>query len=134
QSVLANVAARPQTEGADFVTQFQQEITQALGHTTQTLPAEMQRMIQVISHGLNQAQEGGRGVGGILDELKVDASKFWEKLTGPIVDPIREAGTRFAGRIEEETNRYIEGITRAAAQTRQIGETRDRQVAIGGQA
>ncbi len=125
--VLPTVIANTGIESGDVTTEVSRGLYRDLGYgddPTQA-PQDIQRSISAVAAQLNHAQDGGRGLGGILSEVQVDASRFNDQLVSAMSDPIKEFGQRAAKQLEENANRFVDGVTTLAQRTQQVGQLYD---------
>lgn len=129
-SILSQVARESPTEGAHVVTRVQERILSALGHTSATAPAEVQQILRTVSSQLDSHLQGEHGLRNFFEGVQIDPTKLSEELVGPVSTPLREAAQRSARLLEQESNRFIDGLTTVRRQMVAIGENRDRLVSI----
>jgi hypothetical protein len=125
--VLPTVIANAGIESGDVTTEVSRGLYRDLGYGDDPTkaPREIQRTIAAVVAQLNHAQDGGRGLGGILNEVQVDASKFNDQLVSAMSDPIKEFGQRAAKQLEENANRFIDGLATLAQRTQAVGQLYD---------
>lgn len=128
--VLAQAANRHGVEGQDVGTSVTNGVLDALGVSDKTkVPAELQRVLNAVRGGLAKQTEGTEKRFG--DSVALDATKEAERLLSPVADPLKELGSKIAQKLEENANRFIDGLAVLARRTEQAGQAQDAAAALG---
>lgn len=123
--VLGQVARENPREGTDIVTGVQERLTSRLGDD----PA-VQSVIRTIVSQVDRYVAGEHGTQNFREGVQIDATKLAEQFVGPVSEPLRESATRAARVLEQESNRFVDGLTVLRRQIATVGETRDRSVGL----
>lgn len=123
-SVLSEVRAGNPLEGADVATQVERRLAELLGGGR--LEGERRDVVNTVLRGLNELTSGENKTRPFNEAVASDVTALTDKLLDPYEGAVRDAGTKFGKKIEEETNLYLEGLVTARRQLAAIGEGRDR--------
>lgn len=122
RQALVEVSRENVAEGGDVTDKVRESVTRQLG----PLSADQRNILNVVQHGLAQSfsqQEGH--FQGALHDLFIDVSKTADKLIAPALEPLKESAARAARGMEEQANRFIDGLARVRQFAVQLGETLD---------
>ncbi|HEY1190031.1 MAG TPA: hypothetical protein VGE74_20440, partial [Gemmata sp.] len=124
--VLASVAGGKDLSENNITQRVSDGIYRNLGYArAKDAPESVQKSVASVIGGLNDAQSGGRGIGGVTDEIRTDATKFSDKLLSGAADPIREFGAKLAKQLEDNGNRLVEGLTTIHQRLQAVGQLYD---------
>lgn len=123
--ILASVPSTHPLAGGDVNSEVSAAIYRALGQNSKSAPADLRRVVEGIVSQLNEAQDGGKGPGGVLDEIKIDVSKFAEKLISGSANPVKEFGEKLNKLIEDNGNRLVDGLASIAQRVQGVGALYD---------
>lgn len=123
--VLPSVLAKGGVGDQDITTSVSQGLYRDLGYDAKSAPDDIKKAINAVVSELNHAQDGGKGIGGVLDEVKIDASKFNDRLVAAVTDPIKKFGGDTAKLLQDNANKFIDGLTSLRQRMEAVGALYD---------
>ena len=115
-SILATAAARAPVDETGFTTFVRQQLK---SQTT-----ESDEAINTVISQINKSTD--KGLSGILEKVKIDTTKFSDELLRPFADPIKESGQKAAQLIEDNANRFGEGLVQLRQRLVIVGQEIDK--------
>jgi hypothetical protein len=128
--VLASVAGRDRLGDEDAATAVDRGIRDALKIKGVASP-EIQRALNTVGSGIKTQTEKGEKP--FNDSVRLDASKEVDRLLAPLEEPFKDLGGKIAAQIQENANKFIDGLAILTKRTQQAGEAEDRvsELALG---
>ncbi|MBN9523173.1 hypothetical protein J0H58_32435, partial [bacterium] len=87
---------------------------------------ELARAIESAVGSVVRVQSESEGDGGLAKRLQQDAGRVANEVTEAFAGPLREAGERMARAIEDQSNKYVDGLASARQMLVTAGESLDR--------
>jgi TP901 family phage tail tape measure protein len=132
QGVLTNVAGRDRLGDEDAATAVNSGVLGALKIDPKNVPPEIQRALNTVKSGILE-QTHGTSEKPFNDAIKLDVTKEADRLLAPLEEPFKQIGGKIALEIQENANKFIDGLATLTKRLQQAGEAQDRvsELALG---
>lgn len=131
-SALPNIlseAAAKNVDGAAVGDTVRAELTKSLGYEPGKAPKEVGQVIDQLVDKLNK--DIGDKPGGLKDAVGIDVTGFSDKILAPLTGPLRDAGQKIAKQLEDNANKFSEGLAQYTALLQETRELRVRGATAG---
>lgn len=128
--VLTSVAHQPGAE-QDFGLAVANGLIGRLGLDPKNVPPEYRRVLNNIQANASQLADGPEGKKKFLDQAKVDVTKLGEHLNAENLAPFTEVGAKITEKLQENANRFIDGLALLTKRMDQVGEAQDAAANLG---
>jgi TP901 family phage tail tape measure protein len=117
---------------SDLGTTISRNIIQSLpGIDPKNPPPEYRAAITNVEAKVRELSGGAQGEKGFLDKARVDVAKLTDELNAENVNPFKDLGGKIAEKLQDNANRFIDGLAALAARTQKVGEAQDSAANLG---